>query len=287
MPNNHPTAATIWEGQFQGVPNNGNMSLTVTYNKYNAIGNPYPSTISANTFIDTNYITEALYFWRKTNNVASSSYATYTKAGATANNGDSNSITPNGTIQVGQGLIYKATSATLTFTNAMRTSNTANQFLKTKATAEKSRIWLNLSKNKEPVNQMMLAYMEGATVGIDPAIDGRYFNDNPTALNSLVEDQEFVIQGRSPFENTDVVPLAFKADTGGNFAIEIDHVDGLFSSSQDIILKDNHTGVETDLKNSSYTFTESAGTDNTRFSLKYQKTLGIKNTKFNKNSIVV
>lgn len=160
IPNNHPTAATIWEGQFQGVPNNGNMSLTVAYNKYNAIGNPYPSTISANTFIDTNYITEALYFWRKTNNVASSSYATYTKAGATANNGDSNSITPNGTIQVGQGLIYKATSATLTFTNAMRTSNTANQFLKTKATAEKSRIWLNLSKNKEPVNQMMLAYME-------------------------------------------------------------------------------------------------------------------------------
>jgi PQQ-dependent dehydrogenase (s-GDH family) len=291
MPNNHPTAATIWEGQFQGVPNNGNMSLNVAYDKYNAIGNPYPSTISANTFIDTNYITEALYFWRKTNNAASSSYATYTKAGGTANNGDSNSIIPNGTIQVGQGFIYKATSATLTFTNAMRTANTSNQFLKTsektKTSDEKSRIWLNLSKNNEPVNQMMIAYMDGATAGIDPAIDGRYFNDNKTALNSLVEDQEFVIQGRSPFENTDVVPLAFKAATGGNFAIEIDHVDGLFSSSQDIILKDNLTGAETDLKTSTYTFTASAGTDNTRFSLKYQKTLGIIAPEFNENSIVV
>lgn len=288
MPNNHPTTATIWEGQFHGIPNNGNLSLTVAYNKYNAIGNPYPSTISANTFIDVNYITEALYFWRKTNNAASSSYATYTKAGGTANTGGGSLVVPNGTIQVGQGFIYKATSSTLTFTNAMRTSNTGNQFFKTKASEEKSRIWLNLSKNTEPVNQMMLAYMGGATAGIDPTIDGRYINDNPTALNSLVENEEFVIQGRSaPFDNADIVPLAFKAETGGNFAIEIDHVDGVFSGNQDIVLLDNLTGTETDLKTSPYAFTASAGTDNARFALKYQKTLGIKTPEFNENNVVV
>lgn len=291
MPNNHPTTPTVWEGQFQGVPNNGNLSITVAYNKYNAIGNPYPSTLSADTFIDTNYISEALYFWRKTNDVTglTSSYATYTKAGGTENAGGGSGIRPNGTIQIGQGFIYKATSSTLTFTNAMRTANTADQFLKTKSKTadEKSRIWLNLSKETVPVNQMMLAYMDGATSGIDPTIDGRYFNDNETALNSLVENEEFVIQGRSPFENTDIVPLAFKTETGGNFAIAIDHVDGLFSGSQDIVLKDNLTGAETDLKNSPYIFTAAAGTDNTRFSLKYQKTLGIKTPDFNENSIVV
>ncbi|MDO8316346.1 MAG: M12 family metallo-peptidase, partial [Flavobacterium sp.] len=77
MPNNHPTAATIWEGQFEGIPNNGNYNLTVTSNTYNAIGNPYPSSLNANTFMTTNGITEALYFWRKTNNTLTSSYATY------------------------------------------------------------------------------------------------------------------------------------------------------------------------------------------------------------------
>ncbi|MDD5152063.1 MAG: PQQ-dependent sugar dehydrogenase, partial [Flavobacterium sp.] len=288
MPNNHPATPTIWEGQFQGIPNSGNLSLTVDYNKYNAIGNPYPSTINADTFIDANLITEALYFWRKTNNAATTSYATYTKAGGTANAGGGSSIVPNGIIQVGQGFIYKPTSAVLTFTNTMRLTNTNNQFLKTRAVTDKSRIWLNLSKDTSPVNQMMIAYMTGATSGIDPAIDGRYINDNLTALNSLVENEEFVIQGRStPFDNTDIVPLAFKAETSENFTIAIDHIDGLFSGNQEIILRDNITGTETDLKTGSYTFTASAGIDNARFSLKYQKTLGTNNLVFDDNSITV
>lgn len=287
MPNNHPTTPTIWTGTFTGVPNNGNYNLTVANNTYNAIGNPYPSTINANAFIAANGITEALYFWRKTNNAATTSYATYTTAGGIANAGDSNSITPNGTIQVGQGFIIKSTATTVSFTNAMRITNNGNQFLRTKA-IENNRIWLNLSKDATPVNQMMVAYMTGATQDIDSAIDGRYFNDSQTALNSLINNEEFAIQGRSlPFDSTDLVPLTFKTTTSGNFTIAIDHVDGLFSGTQDIILKDNITGIETDLKAGSYTFAAIAGVDNTRFLLKYQKTLGINSSIFDENTVVV
>lgn len=287
MPNNHPTTPTIWTGTFTGVPNNGNYNLAVTNNTYNAIGNPYPSTISANTFIAANGITEALYFWRKTNNAATSSYATYTTAGGIANAGGSSSIAPNGTIQVGQGFIAKSTSTSLLFTNAMRTANNQNQFLRTKE-IENNRIWLNLSKDAVPVNQMMLAYMTGATQNIDPAIDGRFINDSQTALNSLINNEEFVIQGRGlPFDPSDLVPLTFKTTTSGNFTIAIDHVDGLFSAEQDIILKDNATGAETDLKAGSYTFSAVAGVDNARFSLKYQKTLGTNSFIFDENSVVV
>jgi len=100
--------------------------------------------------------------------------------------------------------------------------------------------------------------------------------------------EEFVIQGRSvPFDPTDLVPLTFKTTTSGNFTIAIDHVDGLFSAEQDIILKDNATGAETDLKAGSYTFSAVAGVDNARFSLKYQKTLGTNSSIFNENSVVV
>jgi murein tripeptide amidase MpaA len=287
MPNNHPTTPTIWTGTFTGVPNNGNYNLTVANNTYNAIGNPYPSTISANAFIAANGITEALYFWRKTNNTATSSYATYTTAGGIANAGGSSSIVPNGTIQVGQGFIAKSTATSLLFTNAMRTANNQNQFLRTKE-IENNRIWLNLSKDAVPVNQMMVAYMTGATQDIDPAIDGRFINDSQTALNSLINNEEFVIQGRSlPFDPTDLVPLTFKTTTSGNFTIAIDHVDGLFSAEQDIILKDNATGAETDLKAGSYTFSAVAGVDNARFSLKYQKTLGTNSFIFDENSVVV
>ena len=289
MPNNHPTLPTIWEGQFQGVPNNGNYNVAVTNNAYNAIGNPYPSTIDANTFIATNNITEALYFWRKTNNTAASSYATYTTAGGTANAGGLNSIVPNGIIQVGQGFVAKATAPTISFTNAMRISNTANQFLKTKET-ELHRIWLNLSKDATPVNQMLIAYIPKATSAIDATIDGRYINDNTTALNSLIENEEFVIQGRSlPFSDTDVVPLTFKTNTAGNFTIAIDHVDGLFTASQNIFLNDKVTSANHDLKKTSYSFTSSAGTFNDRFEIVYKGnvTLGLEDAFFNENTVLV
>jgi hypothetical protein len=99
----------------------------------------------------------------------------------------------------------------------MRTTDNQNQFLRMKE-IEKNRIWLNLSKDAVPVNQMMVAYMTGATQDIDPAIDGRYINDSQTALNSLLNNEEFVIQGRSlPFDPTDFVSLAFKTTTSGNF----------------------------------------------------------------------
>jgi hypothetical protein len=284
------TSTLTYNGVFTGVPNNGDVTLNVTSGTYNAVGNPYPSTINADLFLSGNGITsnsDALYFWRKSNNSTTSSYATYTTAGGTANPGDPLSIAPDATIQVGQGFIAKSTSATLKFTNSMRTTNNGNKILKTKL-VERNRIWLNLSSETTPISQMMVAYMTGATQGIDPAIDGSYINDSQTALNSLISNEEYVIQGRSlPFDGTDVVPLAFKTTTAGNFTIAIDHADGLLATAQEVYLVDSKTGTETNLKTSGYTFTAAAGIDNARFSLKYQKTLKVDAQVFNDNTVSV
>ncbi|MBA4320125.1 MAG: hypothetical protein C0412_17130 [Flavobacterium sp.] len=293
MPNTAPDypTASIFSGVFTGVPNTGNVTLAVANGTYNAIGNPYPSTISADTFITNNGITEALYFWRKRNNenqagAPTTSYATYTLAGGTGTF-PSGGISPNGTIQVGQGFIAKSTSTTLKFTNAMRTANNSNQIMKTKA-IERNRVWVNLTNSAGAFSQMMVAYMSGATQDIDAAIDGRYFNDSQMALNSLINSEEFAIQGRAlPFDGTDIVPLAFKTNLAGDYTIAIDHVDGLFSGNQEVFLKDNNTGIETDLKAGAYTFTAAAGMDNARFSLKYQRTLGVNNTVFNDDSVTI
>lgn len=284
------TSTLTYNAVFTGVPNNGDVTLTVTSGTYNAVGNPYPSTINADLFLSDNSITsgtDALYFWRKSNNSTTSSYATYTTAGGTANLGDPLSITPDATIQVGQGFIAKSTSATLKFTNSMRTANNGNKILRTKL-IERNRIWLNLSSETTPISQMMVAYMTGATQGIDPTIDGSYINDSKTALNSLISNEEYVIQGRSlPFDGADVVPLAFKTAAAGKFTIAIDHTDGLFATGQDIYLVDSAIGSETDLKAGSYTFSAAAGVDNARFSLKYQKTLKVDAQVFNDNSVTV
>jgi hypothetical protein len=288
-PNDHPLTPTIWNGTFTGTPHNGTVNLAVTNNTYNAIGNPYPSTLDADAFITANSLSEALYFWRKTNNATTTSYAAYTLAGGVgtgSNSGDPLGLIPNGIIQTGQGFIAKSTATTLSFTNAMRVADNTNQFLRT--AIDRNRIWLNLTNTDGLFSQMMLAYMPNATQGIDSAIDGRFFNDSQTALTSIISNEAFAIQGRAlPFDPNDVVPLGFKSESGGNYTIAIDHFDGLFASSQDVFLRDNMNSTVHDLKASGYDFATTIGTFNSRFEIVYQNPLGINLPDFNENSIVV
>lgn len=296
-PWNHPTAPAIFTGTFTGIPNNGTFPQATTSGLYYAVGNPYPSTINANQFIADNnseqnpiVAGDGLYFWRKTNNPnqatnPSASYATYTTAGGTASGGDTLNIIPNGVIQVGEGFIVKATSGSLQFNNGQRIGNNADQFLRN-GNVERHRIWLNLSDSVSKVNQMLVSYMTGATQDVDAAIDGHFFGDTPTALNSLINNEEFAVQGRSlPFEATDVVPLAFKAANAGNYTIAIDHVDGLFAGgAQAIYLKDNLTNTYHNLT-TAYAFASAAGTFNGRFEIVYQSLLS--NPVFTAETVVI
>jgi hypothetical protein len=286
---NAGTGTLAYPGVFTGTANNGTVPLNgLTSDKYYAIGNPYPSTIGAQLFLDINGSNTdgVLYFWRKKNAALGSAYATFTSGGATVP-----AVTgqiPDGTIAVGQGFIVKTGVAanSLTFTNAMRTGNNTAQFFKTKRLAQKDRVWLNLTNTTGVFSQALVAYIADATLGID-RYDGKYINDSPIALTSSINNEEFTIQGRPAFDASDVVALNFKTATVGDFNIAIDHVDGLFSGNQDIYLVDSKTGTETNLKTSSYTFTAAAEVDNTRFSLKFQKTLSLDAQAFNDNSVIV
>jgi hypothetical protein len=291
MPNTAVTAPATetFAGQFTGVPNNGNVDFTgLTAGLYYAIGNPYPSTLSADLFLSGNATDGTLYFWRKTNAAVGTAYATYTALGGAGTSAGIGGITPNGTIQVGQGFIVKPTGTTLNFTNTMRTANNSNQILKTKNVVEKDRVWLNLTNTTGVFSQTLVGYMDGATQGVDTGIDGAYINDSAVALTSAINGEEYTIQGRSlPFDPSDVVPLNFKTDVAGNYTIAIDHTDGLFANGQDVYLVDSATAAETNLKTDAYTFTATTGTANSRFSLKYQKTLKVDAQTFNENSVTV
>jgi hypothetical protein len=292
--NNHPTVPTVWDGIFTGTPHNGDVTLTVDAGTFNAIGNPYPSTINADTFIDDNDLTESLYFWRKTNNPSTvpeeqtTSYAMYNSIlGGVANSADPLNIEPNGFIQVGQGFIAESVSTSFVFNNLQRVANNDDQFLRV-AAPERHRLWLNLSRPAGPVNQMMIGYVAGATAGVDAGIDGKYINDAPTALTSLVNNAEYSMQGRAlPFDTTDVVPLAFKTPLAGNYTIALNHFDGLFEGGQDIYIKDNVLAVTQDLKEASYTFASVPGVFNSRFEIIYQAPLSVANPAFTESQVVV
>ena len=294
MPNDASlTDRTIYPGIFKGVPNNGIIPITMTNEgidkRFNLIGNPYPSPISIAQFIADNEenITGTVYFWRKTNNTSSAAYCTYT-GGIFVTNGESQVADPDGIIQTGQGFFVEAlnSATTVIFNNGQRAIKNANQFFKTKL-VERNTIWLNATNTAGAFSQMALGYNADATLGLDE-FDGKYYNNGTIALNSFLDSATYAIQGRPlPFDGTDEVPLSFKATNAGEYSIAIDHMDGLFIGLQDVILMDNENGIETNLKSGSYTFSALAGETNSRFFLKYQKTLRTKAATFDENSVVV
>ncbi|QBN17874.1 T9SS sorting signal type C domain-containing protein [Flavobacterium nackdongense] len=300
MPNENPAdlgtssayytgaSAINFSGTVVGVPNNGTLTLTgLATDSFHATGNPYPSNLDADLFLGGNTTGGTLYFWRKTNGAVGTAYATYTLAGGVANGGFP---APTKIIAPCQGFIVKTGVgiSSLTFTNAMRPNNAvAGQFLKTKQTGTKDRVWLKLSNASGTFNQALIAYMDGATTGVDNGIDGEYINDSKVALTSRINASEYVIQGRPAFDATDVVALNFKTDVAGDFSISLDQFDGVFATGQAVYLVDSTTGTETDLKSGAYNFNAAAGVDNSRFTLKYQKTLKVINAEFNDNSITV
>ncbi|CAM3413313.1 hypothetical protein FLLO111716_08895 [Flavobacterium longum] len=291
--NNHPTFPWIWNGQFTGVPHNGNYNFTLynggNGNRFNLVGNPYPSPISAASFVSANSsdITGTLYFWRETNgNLNNNPYCTWSPAGGGTfvTNGEASVIDPQGIIQTGQGFFVEAsaTGSAVSFTNAMRVGNNANQFFRPAGVAsvasENAKVWLNVTSDAGAFCQTAVVYTEEATNGYEEGVDARSILIANTGLYSQVDGQKLGIQGRAlPFDVTDVVPLVFNTNTAGTYNITIDHVDGLFTAGQNIYLKDNALGTQHLLNNGAYSFTTETGEFASRFEIVYQAALGTAN----------
>jgi len=296
MPNNHPTTPTVWNGEFNGILHNGDVSVALNNggegHRFNAVGNPYPSSLDLEVFANDNEdnITGTVYFWRKTNNPISPSYCVWTPGGGFAGNGEAQVFNPNGSVRTGQGFIVEAseTGNQVVFNNAQRSGENSNQFFRQQNEIERHRVWLNVTNTSGAFSQALVGYIEGSTLQNDAQIDGRFFNDGEISLYSFIGDERFAIQGRPlPFDVSDVVPMGFKATTAGSFSVTIDQKDGLFLEGQDVLLRDNLTGTVHDLNSGAYTFASEAGTFNSRFEIVYQNALGTDEPVFNANSVVV
>ena len=276
---------SIQTASFIGVPANGDVPKTTVPNKFNLLGNPYPSAINGIKLIgDTNIGT--IYLW--THNTppagdgsgkykyASSDYAAFNLSGGIKTGGDA--VLPTGYIAAGQGFFAKPVTNSITFTNDMRVSSNNGNFYKTAKTEnlERNRVWLNLSNAEGAFKQMLVGYIEGATNGQDLNYDAASFNGNSYIdFYSISETVKFSIQARAlPFQDSDIIPLGYKSTIAGDFKISIDHVDGFFDN-QNVYLEDKKTGIISDLKTADYTFKTEAGTFTDRFALRYtNKTLG-------------
>jgi hypothetical protein len=271
------TGPTVFNGQFTGVPINGIVNQSVGLG-YNVLGNPYPSPIDASTFLTDNANIGALYFWTNTTAASGGVYPQNNFAAYTSGSGGvaafASGKTPNGTIQTGQGFYVQATSAgTASFNNLQREdASVSTQFYRNASTSsiERHRIWLNLNDANTSYNQILVGYIEGASNGVDFGIDAKVLDTSKPMLYNVVNNEEYVIQGKSlPFNDEDIVPLGLKALTAGTYAISIENVDGLFDN-QDVFIKDNLNNIIHDLKSSAYSFTTLEGTFIDRFEIVYK-----------------
>jgi len=305
-----PTAFTPYTANFIGTPNNGDIACPITFgtlgassldDKWNLIGNPYPSAVSALSFLsDSNnalVVDGTIYFWTHNSainagfadpfygdyvlNYTASDYASWNNTGGVA--ATSGGVTPTGYIAAGQSFFVqsKAISGSAIFKNTMRVGNNNSQFFRPggpekstfnnngEESLERHRIWLNLTNNINAFNQLLVGYVQNATMEWDRGFDGLIMTGSAINFYSLITEKKLVIQGRPlPFNVEDKVPLGYSTTIAGNFSIRIDHFDGLFGN-QNIYIEDKLLNVIHNLKQNPYAFTTQTGIFDDRFVLRY------------------
>lgn len=297
-----------YTANFIGTPNNGQIVAPISYgtalpenDKWNLIGNPYPSAVSASAFVsslnNSTILDGTLYFWAHNippamiadpfygdyvYNYSGNDYASWNTTGGVA--ATSGGAIPNGRISAGQSFFIKslAVPGSAIFENSMRVPDWNNQFFRPNAEKvssgplladdlERHRIWLNLRTDSGLFNQTLVGYVQGATMARDRDFDGETLSDGSASLYSLIEghDLGLVIQGRPlPFSADDRVPLGYSSTTAGTFSIRLSEFDGLFAN-QDIFLEDKELEIIHNLKEAPYFFAAVPGVHNSRFILRY------------------
>ena len=136
-------------------------------------------------------------------------------------------------------------------------------------------------------SQSLFDYTENTTLDIDFGWDGKVIGDGAISLYSFAGDTKLGIQARMAFDDTDEVPMGYKAQTAGNYTLSIDHVEGVFMQGQEIFLRDNLLGVTHSLTDGAYAFTTEAGTFAGRFDVVYAEALDTDIPVADPNSVIV
>ena len=269
-PNTWSTStASPYNGQFTGVPNNGEYFNAIQLG-YNLVGNPYAASIEGSHFIATNRTVENLYFWTHTSQAVGGIYpvnnfASYTTLGGVAS--AAGGAIPDGSIKPGQGFyLYTSENENVWFHNALRYNVMNTQFFRQNSSSDVFR--LNLSSSDKNYNQILIGYSEKATDGFDLGMDGKIFEYDNAMLYSILNNDKYVIQGKGNFSEDDVVHLGLKIKNKGLYTIFFENKEGIFTS-QKIYLKDNFTGSVSDLSQP-YFFMSEEGAFNNRFEIIYK-----------------
>lgn len=300
---------------------------------WNFVGNPYPSAIDADAFLAANSnLDGAIFLWSQntapastTNgneplNFSNDDYSIINLSGQTAGGDGTTAIvlaSGNRAIPSGQGFFVSFSNGAtplstsgdiaqgeITFNNAMRVTDIKgnNEFFRTanskntSNTAVNNKLWVNLTSNNGIYNQILIAYLNGATNNDDGlAIDANKFPGEGVALYSIIEDsnKKFAIQGK-PVESInedEIINLGFNTYITAEtlYTLSIEKLQGDFMSNNNVYLKDNLLNVSHNLAEGDYNFTSETGEFTDRFQIVFKEdtTLSVTDITSNENALQI
>ena len=244
---------------FTGAANNGNYAPNVTSSPeplssivaptfFNLIGNPYPSAISANQFINDNSsrIDGTIYFWADENAgptaYSQNDYASYTLNGGVPTVAGGSGPIPNGSIPSCQGFFVNCdATGTINFNNGQRGGNNS-QFFRM-AAPDAQRLWLSINNdNLELFNQTLVAFDELATDQKDWGVDAYKLRGNQNISIGAQQDGETyaIATYESIPQSGKIVPLMTYVETAGSYTFVADSMSGF--DGYNVYLEDLSTG---------------------------------------------
>ncbi len=287
---------------FEGKVNNGIINVTVDLSNddtninddWNLIGNPYPSAISADIFLnDVNnidLINGSIYYWTHNtsanldngdNQYSSDDYAIY-NIGTGGIKATSQGEIPTGNIASGQGFFVEAIqSGNIVFNNEMRLKLENDNFFKTeniknKETQEKEKMWINLSNDQGAFSQILIGFIAEASNRVESKYDSpRLDGSNYLSFYSIGDNQNLAIQGTKSITGEEVIRLGFSSliQEKVTLKISIDHLEGKLIE-RDIYLVDHLLQKTHNLKLHDYSFiVEEQGNFDNRFYIKFGDSL--------------
>ena len=282
---------------FEGTPNNGLYTITLLDDAEYLVGNPYPSALDADAFINDNSINfdGTIYFWEhwSTNThvyvAYGGGYAAYNLTGGVvaplhpnfSSGTGSGSIIPKPYIPIGQGFLIRSETTdggNIIFQNSQRVfekEGSQSVFFKTATSTTstiQARIRLDYTAPDGADRSLLFAFSNGtATDQFDRGYDGKMIEVLPNDLYFTMEDNgrhdPYAIQGAGVFDENKSYPLVLVAGQSGNHSIALNSTENF---DMPIYILDVLTLTTHDLTTDDFVINLDAGTYTNRFKLVFK-----------------
>ncbi|GAL62167.1 T9SS type A sorting domain-containing protein [Algibacter lectus] len=172
----------------------------------------------------------------------------------------------------------------ITFNNSMRVTDVAANSVFFKGTSSKNtniadKLWINLTSEVGVYNQILIAYVNGATNEDDGlTFDATKHPANAgAALYSTIGDsnKKFAIQGKAveSINEEEIINLGFTNYINNEipYTLSIDKLQGDFLNNNTVYLKDNLLNITHNLSDGNYNFTSETGAFTDRFEVVFKE----------------